>query len=90
PTPTPSVPPTPLPVPTGNWTAWTQINEDGFGNVNNFSAFALACYEGSIYAGSWNNSDGCEVWRWEGDEPTDWAVMTDGGFGTSETAAPTA
>ena len=59
------------------------MNEDGFGNTNNFSAFDLACYNGEIYAGTWNNSDGCEVWRYDGPDPADWTCLTSGGFGTS-------
>ncbi len=67
----------------GQWTNWGQVNTDGFGNTNNFSAFSMAVYGNQLYVGTWNNSDGCEVWRRDGSGTGDWTQINTDGFGNS-------
>jgi uncharacterized repeat protein (TIGR01451 family) len=62
---------------------WELINTEGFGNTNNFSAFSVAEYQGKMYVGTHNTTDGCEIWRFDGPGPTDWTQVNDNGFGTS-------
>jgi len=64
----------------GQWTNWGQINEDGFGDTHNSIAFSMAVYNDQLYVGTRNNSNGCEVWRRDGDGPTDWTQVASGGF----------
>ncbi len=59
---------------------WEQINEDGFGNSVNFSVFSMAVYNGRVYAGTWNNSSGCEVWRLNDLGTNEWIQIVTGGF----------
>lgn len=70
---------------TYSWTDWEQINVDGFGDTDNFSAFSLALYNGVLYAGTWNNTDGCEVWRLDGPGSNDWTRVASNGFGKAST-----
>jgi len=63
-------------------TAWTQVNIDGFGIVpsgNNRSVESMAVYNDTLYAGTWNDDDGCQVWRYEGD--TTWIQVNVNAFG---------
>ena len=66
----------------GQWTNWTQVNADGFGNTNNFSAFSMALYNNQLYVGTLNNTDGCGVWRRDGSGTGDWTQVNTDGFGT--------
>ncbi len=63
---------------------WVQINADGFGDGNNFSAFSMAVYSNQLFAGTWNNTTGCEVWRWDGPGSNDWTQVNTSGFGTAQ------
>lgn len=65
------------------WTNWGQINTDGFGDTNNFSAFSMAVYGNKLYVGTWNNSTGCEVWRRDGSGAGDWTQINTDGFGSA-------
>jgi hypothetical protein len=67
---------------------WTQVADAGFGNVNNETVFSMAVYDGLLYAGTYNDTDGCEVWSYDG---TTWtqevgqgavATPTGPGFGS--------
>jgi len=63
-------------------TTWTQVNIDGFGmvpSVNNRSVESMAVYNDTLYAGTWNDDDGCQVWRYEGD--TTWTQVNVDAFG---------
>ena len=63
-------------------TTWTQVNEDGFGNVpsgNNRSVESMGVVGGILYAGTWNDDDGCQVWRYDGG--TTWTQVNENGFG---------
>ena len=59
---------------------WTQVNTDGFGEVNNQSVGAMAIYNSKLYAGTSNNL-GAEVWEYDG---VDWTKVNTDGFGNSE------
>jgi hypothetical protein len=63
---------------------WLQVNEDGFGNSQNFSAFSMAVYSNQLYVGTWNNTDGCGIWRWDGPGSNDWTQVNTDGFGTAQ------
>jgi MYXO-CTERM domain-containing protein len=67
---------------------WNLINEEGFGNTNNFSAFSVAEYDGHLYVGTHNTSQGCEIWRFDGPGATDWTQVGVGGFGDSQNQIP--
>jgi len=63
-------------------TTWTQVNEDGFGNAPsgyNRSVESMAIFDGNLYAGTWNDDDGAQVWRYDGG--TTWTQVNDDGFG---------
>ena len=64
--------------------AWDQVNADGFGFSppgEMGSAFCMAEYDGSLYAGTINytNENGCAVWRYDGG--LTWTQVGFGGFG---------
>ncbi|MBN2027218.1 MAG: hypothetical protein JW854_10720, partial [Actinobacteria bacterium] len=65
-------------------TSWTRVDggvspgNGGFGNPNNVNA-ELAVYKNMLYAGVWNGTEGCEVWRYDGG--TSWTCIASGGFG---------
>ncbi|MCD4774213.1 MAG: T9SS type A sorting domain-containing protein [Bacteroidales bacterium] len=68
-------------------TAWTQVNVDGFGIVpsgNNRSVESMAVYNDILYAGTWNDDDGCQVWRYEGN--TTWTQVNVNAFGNMPTS----
>ena len=63
-------------------TEWTQVNEDGFGNIPagyNRSVECMAVLDGALYAGTWNDDDGGQVWRY--DSGTSWTQINESGFG---------
>lgn len=64
---------------------WELINLEGFGNTNNFSAFSVAEFNGVLYVGTHNITQGCEIWRFDGPTASDWtAVSGANGFGDSQ------
>ncbi len=63
---------------------WEEVNEPGFGitvPTDNRSTFSMAGYNGKLYAGTFNNVLGCQVWRYDGPDPADWVQVNDDGFG---------
>ena len=61
---------------------WTQVNEDGFGIAtpeNNGYAWSLTVFDGNLYSGTANNTNGCQVWRYDGG--TTWSQVNTSGFG---------
>lgn len=58
--------------------SWTQINTDGFGNLDNFKATSMATFNGLLYVGTDNFVTGAEVWAWNG---TTWSQVNQDGFG---------
>ncbi len=45
---------------------WEIVNDAGFGNDDNFSVVAMHEYGGCLYAMTRNESEGAEVWRYDG------------------------
>ena len=67
---------------------WDLICEKGFGNLNNFSAFSAVEYNDSLYVGTHNISEGCEIWRFDGPGTSDWTKVSLNGFGNSQNQVP--
>ena len=42
---------------------WRQSNASGFGNSNNGAISTLDAFGSYLYAGTWNDNDGAQVWR---------------------------
>ena len=63
--------------------AWEQINTSGFG-YSNTRASGLAVFNGSLYAGTLNQSPGAQVWRY--DNGTTWTQVNQDGFGGNNSA----
>lgn len=42
---------------------WEAVTEDGFGDFENDAATSLTVFQGALYAGAYNPTDGPEVWR---------------------------
>jgi hypothetical protein len=62
---------------------WQQVNDNGFGNGHNHNICGLAVLDGKLYAGTWNQTQGLEVWRaTPGPEVPfkDWEKVVDAGF----------
>lgn len=57
---------------------YSQINSNGFGDVNNTMVTAVAHFEGSIYAGTNNSVNGAQIWRSSDD--TSWQKVVDNGL----------
>jgi uncharacterized repeat protein (TIGR01451 family) len=57
---------------------WVQINTDGFGTVDNSAVPALAMHGGDLYAGTFNNVGGAEVWVYSSGF---WSSSSTGGWG---------
>jgi basic membrane lipoprotein Med (substrate-binding protein (PBP1-ABC) superfamily) len=61
--------------------AWIQVNPEGFGNANNYIVTALESFSGDLYAGTWNDETGSELWRLSAGAL--WEQVDSGGFGYS-------
>ncbi len=62
-------------------TDWTQVNENGFGIETpgyNRSVECMAVLDADLYAGTWNDDLGCQVWRYDGG--TDWTQVNETAF----------
>ncbi len=69
--------------------SWEKAAEDGFGDHLNISVESMAVLDGALYAGTLNmnsfgQSDGCQVWRYDG---SSWEKVADGGFGSNANLA---
>jgi hypothetical protein len=63
---------------------WQQVNTNGFGNPSNHNICGLGELNGRIYAGTWNETEGIEVWRATPTESVpfrDWEKVNRNGFG---------
>ena len=58
--------------------SWTQVSKDGFGVRDNKSATSMLVDGSTLYAGTWNQVSGCEMWSYNG---TTWTQVNSGGFG---------
>jgi len=81
---------------TGNWwddgvagqvwrsstgTAWTQVEVNGFGNANNVGIVTFAVFSNTLYAATYNATDGLEIWRSDTGDSGDWESVVTNGFG---------
>ena len=66
---------------------WRQMNENGFGNSANTSVLSLEVFDGQLYAGASNWTDGGQVWRTT--DGTAWTAVSEIGFGSAYTATNT-
>lgn len=48
---------------------WEVSNPDGFGNPNNIGIFDMGVCGASLYAGTINTREGCEIWKTDGEGP---------------------
>jgi hypothetical protein len=64
-------------------TNWTQANTDGFGDANNRAVRSFATYGGNLYAGTFNQVNGCQVFRYDGPGPANWTQVSTNGFGNT-------
>jgi len=66
--------------------SWEQINQDGFGDGDNYSAASMAVFDDgegdALYAGTYKTSYGCEVWRYDTPGADDWTQVNSDGFGS--------
>lgn len=63
---------------------WEQVNADGFGNPRNHNICGLGMLGGKMYAGTWNWTQGLEVWRATPSKTvpfSDWEKVNENGFG---------
>jgi sugar lactone lactonase YvrE len=60
---------------------WKQKNINGFGNRANDMVMALDVFNGQLYAGATNYTDGGQVWRTS--NGNDWTAVSDPGFGSA-------
>jgi hypothetical protein len=63
---------------------WRQVNINGFGNTDNWSAWSLGTFNDALYASTGNFSIGTEVYRLSSDT---WEQVVSGGFGDSDNVA---
>ena len=47
---------------TGDSGTWVQVNENGFGNANNDGLVSMTVFSNSLFCGTYNSAEGCEVW----------------------------
>ncbi len=52
--------------------AWTQVASGGFGDAGNIGVFSLEVYDGLLFAGTYNETTGAEVWAYDG---VDWTQV---------------
>lgn len=58
--------------------AWMQVNQDGFGEVNNNAVYTLETFDGDLYAGTSNADAGAQLWR--SPDGISWSQMAADGF----------
>ena len=62
-------------------TGWLDSSGDGFGDGGNNGIYSLKSFSGYLYAGTYNNSVGAEIWRT--DDGKNWAKVSVNGFGSA-------
>ncbi len=61
------IPGTPIKVFEYNFSAWQQVNTDGFGDSNNLMAsVGMAVYQNRLYVGTKNEATGTQIWAYDG------------------------
>ncbi len=66
---------------------WQQVNTNGFGNPANHNICGLSELNGQIYAGTWNETQGLEIWRATPSQTVpfpDWEQVDENGFGNKD------
>ena len=59
--------------------AGDQVNTSGYGSIDNTMSSGMAVLGGYLYAGTWNEVTGGQIWRYDG---TDWEEVVADGFGS--------
>jgi len=67
---------------------WEKVVAEGFGDVDNKSAFPMKVFNNSLYVGSWNDA-GTEVWMTHEGTGGEWNQVNSNGFGTPENSHST-
>ncbi len=67
-----------------NGVSWLQANIDGFGNVDNKEIASLTYFAGHLYAATYNDVTGLEVWRTDAPANTWTEVNATTGFGGAD------
>jgi hypothetical protein len=62
-----------------NGTDWTQVSEDGFGDIDNYQTGASVVFRGQLYVTTRNDVTGAQLWRTV--NGTTWEQVVDDGFG---------
>ena len=60
--------------------SWTQINVDGFEDLQNLSVNKLCWHKNKLYAATFNDEDGTQVFEYDG-TGTSWTKINSNGFG---------
>jgi hypothetical protein len=61
------IPGTPIKVFEYNFSAWQQVNTDGFGNSNNkMASVGMVVYQNRLYVGTKNEVTGTQIWAYDG------------------------
>jgi len=63
----------------GRYGPWTAVSTDGLGNPNNVGIDDLVEFDGKLYAGLWNDTDGGEIQR--SADGSSWIPVVTGGKG---------
>ena len=69
------------------FTDWVQVNTNGFGYVENRTAYSMEVYNDGggdkLYAGTSSTDNACDVYRFDGPGQGDWTQVNVSGFGGS-------
>ncbi|MBI5842458.1 MAG: S-layer homology domain-containing protein [Chloroflexi bacterium] len=68
---------------TGNSSDWTQVENNGFGDINNVGVLSFAGFNNNFYASTDNWITGAEVWRSPSGNAGTWTQVNTDGFGDS-------
>ena len=63
-----------------NGTTWTQVEGGGFGNANNIGVVNFGVFSNTLYAATYNTTDGLEIWRSSSGNSGDWSRVVANGF----------
>jgi hypothetical protein len=64
---------------TSDGTSWVPVIDEGFGDYDNRGVYSLEVFQGQLYAGVLNTSQGCDIWR--SPDGDNWGQVASGGFG---------
>ncbi len=75
-----------------NKSGWAKLNNPGFGTSKNYIVNVLIFFKNSLYAGTRNWDQGCQIWKYLGPSPSNWKAVVKGGLGDpkNETVASAA